>query len=238
MAPLAGPGLPAGADGRRSAHGPVRPLGAIPWEQAARTLEWQKVRFESAQSLSLNRGRSLSPEAEIALEDVSRFRDEVQRGRERLFHASLLVTLHAAEQDGLKELTQKARAFMPTDPFVPIVELSKLNPLFQRVGTMEDHSPARGIIKELFRHYTDRDGIFVEQFQTTGFDARIWELYLHAYLTNSELSLLPTVSPDFLVYKSGEIVAIEAVTANPTQELETEGLRRTYSSTRVIAPLR
>ena len=40
-------------------------LGAIPAEQAARTLEWQKVRFESAQSLSLNRGRSLSPEAEI-----------------------------------------------------------------------------------------------------------------------------------------------------------------------------
>ena len=85
-------------------------LGAIPAEQAARTLEWQKVRFESAQSLSLNRGRSLSPEAEIALEDVSRLRDEVQWGRERLFHASLSVTLHAADQDTLKELTQKARA--------------------------------------------------------------------------------------------------------------------------------
>ena len=41
-------------------------LGPIPAEQAARTLEWQKVRFESAQSLSLKRGRSLSPEAEIA----------------------------------------------------------------------------------------------------------------------------------------------------------------------------
>ena len=84
-------------------------LGAIPSEQAARTLEWQKVRFESAQSLSLNRGRSLSPEAEIALEDVSRLRDEVQRGRERLFHASLSVTLHAPDADALKDLTQKAK---------------------------------------------------------------------------------------------------------------------------------
>ena len=84
-------------------------LGAIPAEQAARTLEWQKVRFESAQSLSLNRGRSLSSEAEIALEDVSRLRDEVQRGRERLFHASLSVTLHAVDQDSLKDLTQKVR---------------------------------------------------------------------------------------------------------------------------------
>ena len=84
-------------------------LGAIPSEQAARTLEWQKVRFESAQSLSFKRGRSMSPEAEIALEDVSRLRDEVQRGRERLFHASLSVTLHAHDQDSLKDLTQKAR---------------------------------------------------------------------------------------------------------------------------------
>ena len=41
---------------------------------------------------------------------MSRLRDEVQRGRERLFHASLSVTLHAADQDTLKDLTQKARA--------------------------------------------------------------------------------------------------------------------------------
>ena len=85
-------------------------LGPIPSEQAARTLEWQKVRFESAQSLSLKRGRSLSPEAEIALEDVTRLRDEVQRGRERLFHSSLSVTLHAKDEDSLKEMTQRAKA--------------------------------------------------------------------------------------------------------------------------------
>ena len=91
-------------------------LGAIPAEQAARTLEWQKVRFESAQSLSFKRGRSMSPEAEIALEDVSRLRDEVQRGRERLFHASLSVTLHAHDQDTLKDLTQKARAHFAATP--------------------------------------------------------------------------------------------------------------------------
>ena len=84
-------------------------LGPIPAEQAARTLEWQKVRFESAQSLSLKRGRTMSPEAEIALEDVTRLRDEVQRGRERLFHSSLSVTLHAQDEDSLKEITQRAK---------------------------------------------------------------------------------------------------------------------------------
>ena len=85
-------------------------LGPIPAEQAARTLEWQKVRFESAQSLSFKRGRTMSPEAEIALEDVTRLRDEVQRGRERLFHSSLSITLHAKNADSLKEMTQRAKA--------------------------------------------------------------------------------------------------------------------------------
>ena len=85
-------------------------LGPIPAEQASRTLEWQKVKFESAQSLSMHRGRTLSSEAEIALEDVSRLRDEVQRGRERLFHSSLSITLHAKDEASLKEMTQRARA--------------------------------------------------------------------------------------------------------------------------------
>ena len=85
-------------------------LGPIPAAVAARTLEWQKVRFESARSLSFKRGKSLSSEAEIALEDVMRLRDEVQRGRERLFHASLSLTLHADDEESLQELTQRAKA--------------------------------------------------------------------------------------------------------------------------------
>ena len=68
------------------------------------------MRFESAQSLSFKRGRTMSPEAEIALEDVTRLRDEVQRGRERLFHSSLSITLHAKDEASLKEMTQRAKA--------------------------------------------------------------------------------------------------------------------------------
>ncbi len=97
-------------------------LGPIPASVAARTLEWQKVRFESAQSLSFKRGRSMSSEAEIALEDVMRLRDEVQRGRERLFHASLSITLHAPDEETLDELTQRARAHFGAS-------LGKLDPL-------------------------------------------------------------------------------------------------------------
>ncbi len=106
-------------------------LGPIPAEQAARTLEWQKVRFESAQSLSFKRGRTMSPEAQIALEDVTRLRDEVQRGRERLFHASLSITLHAKDEASLKEMTQRAKAHFAAT-------LGKLDPLAfrQREGIL------------------------------------------------------------------------------------------------------
>ena len=106
-------------------------IGPIPAEQAARTLEWQKVRFESAQSLSFKRGRTMSPEAEIALEDVTRLRDEVQRGRERLFHASLSITLHGRDEAALKEMTQRARAHFGAT-------LGKLDPLAfrQREGLL------------------------------------------------------------------------------------------------------
>ena len=106
-------------------------LGSIPAEQAARTLEWQKVRFESAQSLSFKRGRTMSPEAEIALEDVTRLRDEVQRGRERLFHSSLSITLHARDEASLKEMTQRARGHFAAT-------LGKLDPLAfrQREGIL------------------------------------------------------------------------------------------------------
>jgi hypothetical protein len=34
--------------------------------------------------------------------------------------------------------------------------------------------------------YEDPDGNFIEQFQTTGFDARLWELYLFAMFCEAE----------------------------------------------------
>ena len=52
----------------------------------------------------------MSPEEEIALEDITRLRNEVQRGRERLFHASLSVTLHGKDAASLREMTQRAKA--------------------------------------------------------------------------------------------------------------------------------
>ena len=82
-------------------------VSSIATAQAARTLEWQKVKMESAASLSLRRGRTAPPEAEIALQDVARLRDQVHRGRERLFHASVSITIYA---DGVEQLKERELA--------------------------------------------------------------------------------------------------------------------------------
>lgn len=141
------------------------------------------------------------------------------------------------ESTGIPQvLPNLARVLRSKDPFVPVVPHSKLSPLFWMVANLEGYSPARGMIREVFRYYDDKDRNYIEQFQTTGFDARIWELYLHTYLNDCGFSLLPTVSPDFIASKWGEKVAIEAVTANPTQGMRGRELRSTHSSTRLLVP--
>jgi hypothetical protein len=98
------------------------------------------------------------------------------------------------------------------DLFTPKVLPERFHPFFASLSGDEAHTPARAIIKEMMPHYVDIDGNFVEQFQTTGFDARLWELYLFAYLTEEQLFIeRKQSSPDFMVMKYGEKVAIEAV---------------------------
>lgn len=71
------------------------------------------------------------------------------------------------------------------------------------------------MIDRLFVELGDRDGNFREQFQTGGFDARIWELCVYALLVESGFHLnRDHATPDFLVNKEGVDLAIEVTTAN------------------------
>ena len=71
------------------------------------------------------------------------------------------------------------------DFFAPVHPTDRLNPSFVTLTTTNGYSPARGIIEPMMRWYEDADGNFVEQFQTTGYDARIWELYLFAAISEA-----------------------------------------------------
>jgi hypothetical protein len=72
-------------------------------------------------------------------------------------------------------------------------------------------------MREAYARMGDRDGNFVEQFQTSGFDARVSELYLFATLEAAGFTVqLPDSAPDFLVHGHGSEWSIEATTANPS----------------------
>lgn len=103
------------------------------------------------------------------------------------------------------------------DLFTPVVGEEKFNPSFKLIRSGDHWIPARSIMNEMMRHFRDVDGNFVEQFQTTGFDARIWELYLYAALLEEGLYVdKPDPAPDFKVSLGQDNVFIEAVTVNPS----------------------
>ena len=101
----------------------------------------------------------------------------------------------------------------PLDLFTPVVSIERLHPSFAKLCQSPAFAPARRLISEIMPHYVDIDGNFVEQFQTEGFDARLWELYLYSYLVEEQLFLdRENNRPDFFVTKYGKSVAIEATT--------------------------
>ena len=98
------------------------------------------------------------------------------------------------------------------DLFTPIVSIAKQHPFFTKLSQEESFIPAKTVINELMPHFVDIDGNFIEQFQSSGFDARLWELYLNTYLNEEQLFFdREHHAPDFIVKKYGKQVAIEAV---------------------------
>lgn len=98
------------------------------------------------------------------------------------------------------------------DLFSSVLPADKLHPDFVRLSNDASLIPARTMIQEMMPHFSDVDGNFVEQFQSSGFDSRLWELYLFAYINEEQLFLdRDHAAPDFLVTKYGKSVAIEAV---------------------------
>ena len=98
------------------------------------------------------------------------------------------------------------------DLFEPVTPINKQHPYFISLANEEAFLSARTIINEMMPHFIDIDGNFVEQFQTTGFDSRLWELYINSYLVEEQLFIdRSNNAPDFMVTKYGQTVAIEAV---------------------------
>lgn len=103
------------------------------------------------------------------------------------------------------------------DLFNIVAKENQLNPVFKLLNDSLSLQAAKDVIKEISYHYKDIDGNFIEQFQSkNGFDARLWELYLFCLCREEFFSFKRnSYSPDFLIEKLGQEVAIEAVVIAP-----------------------
>ena len=96
---------------------------------------------------------------------------------------------------------------------------SALHPYFRTLISEVRLEAARNIIREIVYSFTVPDAHYIKEFQTNGFDARLWELYLYIYLYNEDFEFVHgNPSPDFHLTKFNDEYLIEAVTVNPGQD--------------------
>lgn len=144
--------------------------------------------------------------------NVTEFHPTPEGGKESLF-----VGMREAACARAEDHYQGDEDGQPVDFFAHLHNAGRLNPSFVRLTNDEGYSPARGIIESLMRWHEDADGNFVEQFQTTGFDQRIWELYLFAMLIEAGYVLDRSHNtPDFCCDGMLGSLFVEAVTVGPT----------------------
>jgi len=114
------------------------------------------------------------------------------------------------------EVRRSTRTTMPVDLFASSQRPEgQLHPQFVHLRDLERYEPARGMLREVQAQFDDPDGNFVEQFQTTGFDARTFELFLFTMFRSTGHEVDRShARPDFLLSKDGVTAAVEAVTAS------------------------
>ena len=104
---------------------------------------------------------------------------------------------------------------LPTD-FDP----SKLHPYFRLLLEDPGRKPARAVIREIGPWLAPQDPHLVKEFQTKGFDQRLWEIYLWAALKEFALDVEQLEAPDFRCTGRGHDFTLEATTVAPSMSGE------------------
>jgi hypothetical protein len=106
---------------------------------------------------------------------------------------------------------------MPTNLFEPLFDEAELDSNFKHIVSNDYYECAKGIINEIFNSWGGIDHHFISEFQTSGFSARLWELYLFTTFRSLKFDIekCPEGRPDFLLKKNGMKIYVEAVTSNP-----------------------
>jgi hypothetical protein len=110
-----------------------------------------------------------------------------------------------------------------TDLFKNIVELEKQHKSYKIVRDSVGYSCARPLLNEIYNSVKPIDNNFVQQFQSSGFDSRIWELYLAAVFQEQKFRIERIYDrPDFELIKGQQKIFVEAVTSNPSFNREVD----------------
>lgn len=134
-----------------------------------------------------------------------------------LARAELIAGMEAWHQRPDEDFYQGEPRKPFLDVFHPVGTPDQLNPSFLDIANQVSFTAARRVIESMMPFFQDVDGNFIQQFQTTAFDARIWELYLFAALTECRIAFDRTYNaPDYLCDFFGYEFFVEATTVNPT----------------------
>jgi len=134
---------------------------------------------------------------------------------------ALMQAMTAATTEANAPFLQGDEPNAAIDFFAPVIRTERRNQSFEFLRTEHRFTPAREIIMAMMRYHDDIDGNFVENFQASGFDARIWELYIWATFT--ELGFVRESQaqvPDFILRSVRGRIAVEATTINPSDNGE------------------
>ena len=92
----------------------------------------------------------------------------------------------------------------------------KLDERFQYLSTLPYLSSAKGEVNRIYNSWNGFDKDFANQFQTTNYESRLWELYTYEFLNSHDFEIEKSKSerPDFKISTSEGHVYIECVTSN------------------------
>jgi hypothetical protein len=91
-----------------------------------------------------------------------------------------------------------------------------LHPYFKILLDHAARAPARAVVREIGRWLAPQDPHLVQEFQTSGFDQRLWEIYLWAAFHEFGLDVDQLEAPDFRCRAPGVDFTVEATTAAPS----------------------
>jgi hypothetical protein len=124
-----------------------------------------------------------------------------------------------SDKQSSADLESRMAANQHRSLFKEIRPKAQLHPSFKLVASSPRNKSTRQLLTAAFGRFVDRDGNFVEQFQSFGFDNRTFELFVSELLHEEGFKIVgDNAQPDFIVEKDGVQLSIECSTTNRTDK--------------------